>query len=365
MIQHIRSIVLILDDVVNKANCPFCKQLVGDDVCDLYNDPDKCFQTWKTIIAPKIANYKTPGDLKFRWKMHQTHPVKYLIQLFSTIIVSEDLFFPEVDPNNLLEMVCYYAENFCQDPAIVALQLNAFHNLMHTQLKYWIPKKIDRLVSYICCIFFMSDGDKLCTHIVDKQLHAKRNDYKLPFETTKSIIGHQNFVELAYTIEIFEYISSYIPVLYNSNSPFTMHFRSIFLRLIQTQFVSNDLTFFGALRILVESPYFSPMDIYSDRIVLLQFLLSYASLAPFYSSSKIADEVSMKFLEFKGLDTYDQIFTTRFCIEIVKMIIIPMTNNLTKFISLDVQEKNLKNVIDHWTSKLKFLSATVSDSDDE
>lgn len=387
VIQQIRTIELnhpdeqilnkLLDGVVTKIaqhnvhpytcknNCPFCRSLVELQISDSLEDPEACYTMWKKLIAPRIATYKLPGDLKFRWKVHQSHPVKYLVQLFATIMVNEDLLFPEIDPNNLLEMVCYYAENYCQDPSLAALQLNAFHNLMHTQLKYWISKKLDRLICYICAIFFMTDNPTLAEHIISKQLNAKINEHKLPFNQSKDVLGSEIFIQWAFSSEIYEFISTYIPSLYNTRSEFTKHFQYLFMQLIQTQFVSNNLTYFGAMRILVESPNFSPMENYVDRIVLMQFVLSYASLAPFYSSSKIADEVSMKFLEYKGINTADQILCTKFCIEVVKMVVIPMTNNLTKFFQLDTQEKNLKNVIDHWTSKLKFISACADDSDED
>ncbi|EAX91704.1 hypothetical protein TVAG_327130 [Trichomonas vaginalis G3] len=382
VIQKIRNLELnhpdetimnrILDGVVQKIavhnvhpyicknHCKFCNELVNSKEYINMESLPNYYATWKDIIGSQIATYKNIGDLKFRWKLHQSHPVKYLVQLFAAILVKEDLLIPQIDPNCLIEMVKFYAENFCKDPSITALQLNAFYNIIHTQFKYWVTNKVDLLLAYIAALFFLPDYDKLAKYSYDNQFYTTQPIFEDDLITVTKVFGHPICVSFMDRVEILEFITRYIPS-WSLDTDFAKYCTSTILTLLESQFVWNDISSFGALRILIESPYFSPMEESKDRETLLLFLLCYAKMAPFYSPAKISDEVAIKFLECHGIDTTDQILITNFCIEVVRNIVVPMTNNLTKFVPLDIHDKNSKAIIEHWTHKLKFISATVED----
>lgn len=382
VIQKIRNIELnnpdeqvvnkMMDDVVQKIavhnvhpykcknNCPFCTVATDSVEYSFTESTENVYSMWKGLIGEKIATYKNLGDLKFRWRVHQSHPVKYLVQLFATIIVKEDLLIPQIDPNMLIEMVKDYAEKYCKDPSIAAMQLNALYIILHTQLRYWVMGKVDRLLCYIAALFFLVDIDKLSADLTQMEPQNDQNDVRSNLQTSQEIFDHPLGLSYLYNVEILNFVSIYIPSLQN-DSEFARYSNRLLVSLLSSRFLWTHIEYFGGLRILIESTNFSPMENYKDRETFLLFVLSYANMAPFYSPAKISDEVSMKFLECHGISTVDQILVTKFCMHIVKYMVIPMTNNLNKFVPMENHDKNCKAIIEHWTHKLKLISAIDDD----
>ena len=364
-----------LDECVNKiasqhlhpfscvVDCPFCKQLIQEEPEILPDDPEPCFTSWQTQVGKRLASYKSVGDLRFQWGLHKENPQRMLIKQFFSIIQNEGLYFPEIDPDYLLIMVNDFVNEYCVDPVLTALQINAVYYMMHTQFKYWVQNKADLASLYFAALFMNADLQKIQEHVVDVRKKNGNVNADEDFEKEQRIIGRDDALSGIGQEYFIEFLQSYIPGL-TMKTPFTDHFLWLFKHFLQSRSYENYFKIFGQFRLLLESPHFAPMERMLDRRDFLMFILIFCNNAPFWSPSAICDEAAAHLARRHGLDTSNRLDFARLCISIEKVHINPYILTLSKFISVDAITKNITADIQLWEKTIEAC-LEVSEPEDQ
>ena len=338
--QHLHPFTCVVD-------CPFCKQLIQEEPEILPDDPEPCFTSWQTQVGKRLASYKSVGDLRFQWGLHKENPQRMLIKQFFSIIQNESLYFPEIDPDYLLIMFNDFANDFCVDPVLTALQINAVYYIMHTQFKYWVQNKADLAALYFAALFMNADLNKVQEHVVEYRKKNGNVNAEEEFEKEQRIIGRDDALSGIGQDYFVEFLQSYIPGL-TQKTPFTDHFIWLFKHLLQSRSYENYFKIFGQFRLLLESPHFAPMERMLDRRDFLLYILTFCNSAPYWSPPAICDEAAIHLAMRNGLDTSNRLDLARLHLAIEKVLISPHVFTLSKFISVEAINKNVAADIQLW-----------------
>lgn len=115
------------------------------------------FSKWSYYTMNLLGPYPDLGSINFPWDAHFHNPDRMLIILFANIIKREELYFPEFDPDSLIEFAFEIVTQCTQDSIRVAHVMFMLYYLITGPFNNWINRKIDKLIIIISAFVHGSD----------------------------------------------------------------------------------------------------------------------------------------------------------------------------------------------------------------
>lgn len=330
------------------CDCDFCRSIVLPPI-SLVSDMEsnkKSFIAWKNISMPLCSGIETP--LRMDWDVFEADPSKELVNLMIKIIYSNNLLFPEFDPDGLINFFYSFTPKL-KNPVHCGHVIITLFNMLNGPFKNWILSRIDLLAIYF--VAFIKDMKPISpaelTFLLPKDTDDKEvykyaevfiNDYSVTQRNMKYIL---------------HFLHEYIPKPENPD-PITDYFENIVLDILFSIIKENQCEIFGELNIRIESPEFSVHSDNNDKILFLKALLKWCDYCQYWEP----EETRSKAFEFWNNSIFnademkDLYFVSKFHYSYAKEMVTPWVKIFSNFASFETLQKNLDKTISYWENQI-------------
>lgn len=334
--------------VYSSCECEYCKNL-PKRVAEFYpNIPENVYTSWKKRHK---VDYKHNRHFNCTpWSSFVRNPSKELVKLMIYIIQSDDLLFPEFDPDAMTFILKNIAMHCIQYPLQTVLNLFWMRKMIHGPFKHWISNKFDLFMLYFCV--FVKDIQAMdALNIFDDGSH--NDEEEMEYVQNCLLIFSDEYSKTEHNIGLIcHLLKEFIPES-PAGERVTSHFQRM---LFDTLFSIEDermFHVFGQFHIRVESPDFSVANDEADRHLFMKALLKFVSFCPYYEKTEIMEDILQHQNQsiFSPDELGDVTFVASYHVEYMRAVVSRVINLFAMFSPMNDVQSQFNVNMDYWKSK--------------
>lgn len=341
-----------------------CKFLVTPDPKVEPMSAKRPFKAWAGIRTAICEGYPELGTLEFPIHRHLQDPIHQLLTLMVTILVKEELLFPQFDPDGLLMFMRKTATRYCKDNIHTAHLIFTLYYFLNNPFKNWIVNKLDLFVIYFAAFVYDTDFTAVFDFDKDDEFsesteevwhdHSNENSSESDSES-KAAMNHLRLHMTAFnddesilsrnvqlTLELFH---EFIQI--NPNDPISSFVETTVTDILFSIDNNKQFSLLGEFCVRSESSDFSVSNRLPDRILFMKALLKLCDFCQCYTRVDGSAEEQERWVQ-RILLNDDQSAAPSFHYDHARLIVAPWISQFVKFDRLTEVVNNFDHYLTHW-----------------